>query len=240
MDLIESLGAYLGLAAFVGLAVLVLLYFQQARDVRRLREWAGRAPERAAGAAERSEAEGTEEEAAGPGRLAELRSAIEARAGSAGEALARRYRAVDRRSPIDLRYALGILAAVGLAAAALTTDGFGVLGDDRSEGDRAATPAAQVKVAVLNGTGVQGLAATAGEDVKAAGYKLGVVTNTESAFGRTVIMSEPGHTSEAKRLADQLRNSLGRTPVEPVTDEIRERARGAEIALVLGVDDAQL
>ena len=34
------------MAAFLGLAVLALLYFSQARDVRRLRDWAGRAPER--------------------------------------------------------------------------------------------------------------------------------------------------------------------------------------------------
>jgi hypothetical protein len=36
------------LAAIVGLAVLSALYFSQARDVKRLREWAGRAPERSA------------------------------------------------------------------------------------------------------------------------------------------------------------------------------------------------
>jgi hypothetical protein len=46
--LIEQVGAYAGLAAIPGLAVLSALYFSQARDVRRLREWAGRAPERAA------------------------------------------------------------------------------------------------------------------------------------------------------------------------------------------------
>ncbi len=45
---IEKYGAYAGLAAIVGLAVLSLLYFAQAREVKRLREWAGRAPERAA------------------------------------------------------------------------------------------------------------------------------------------------------------------------------------------------
>jgi hypothetical protein len=46
--LIEQIGSYAGLAAIPGLAVLSALYFSQARDVRRLREWAGRAPERAA------------------------------------------------------------------------------------------------------------------------------------------------------------------------------------------------
>ena len=48
MDVIQDVGAYAGFAAVVGLAVLAALYFSQARDVRRLREWAGRAPERAA------------------------------------------------------------------------------------------------------------------------------------------------------------------------------------------------
>jgi len=47
-SLVERVGAYVGFAAFLGLAILALLYFSQARDVRRLREWAGRAPERAA------------------------------------------------------------------------------------------------------------------------------------------------------------------------------------------------
>ena len=48
MDVIQDVGAYAGFAAVVGLAVLSALYFSQARDVRRLREWAGRAPERSA------------------------------------------------------------------------------------------------------------------------------------------------------------------------------------------------
>jgi hypothetical protein len=46
-DLIEKGGAYAGLAAFFGLAILSVLYFAQAREIRRLRDWAGRAPERA-------------------------------------------------------------------------------------------------------------------------------------------------------------------------------------------------
>ncbi len=46
-DLIERGGAYAGLAAFFGLAVMSILYFAQAREIRRLRDWAGRSPERA-------------------------------------------------------------------------------------------------------------------------------------------------------------------------------------------------
>ena len=48
MSRVQEIGAYAGFAAVIGLAVLSALYFSQARDVRRLREWAGRAPERAA------------------------------------------------------------------------------------------------------------------------------------------------------------------------------------------------
>jgi hypothetical protein len=44
---VEKYGAYVGLAAFLGLAVLTVLYFAQARELKRLRDWAGRAPERA-------------------------------------------------------------------------------------------------------------------------------------------------------------------------------------------------
>ena len=46
MEIIQEIGSYAGFAAVVGLAVLAALYFSQARDVKRLREWAGRAPER--------------------------------------------------------------------------------------------------------------------------------------------------------------------------------------------------
>jgi hypothetical protein len=48
VDVIQEVGSYAGFAAVIGLAVLSALYFSQGRDVRRLREWAGRAPERAA------------------------------------------------------------------------------------------------------------------------------------------------------------------------------------------------
>lgn len=46
-DILLNFGAIAGFAGIVGLAVLAMLYFSQARDVRRLREWAGREPERA-------------------------------------------------------------------------------------------------------------------------------------------------------------------------------------------------
>jgi LytR cell envelope-related transcriptional attenuator len=46
LGIVQEIGAAAGFAAVVGLAVLSALYVSQARDVKRLREWAGRAPER--------------------------------------------------------------------------------------------------------------------------------------------------------------------------------------------------
>lgn len=45
-DLIDKFGAYAGFAAVIGLALLTLLYIAQARELKRLREWAGQMPER--------------------------------------------------------------------------------------------------------------------------------------------------------------------------------------------------
>src|SRR5215218_2472143 len=57
---LEKFGAYAGFAAIPGLAVLALLYFAQAREVKRLREWAGRAPERAQELQDRVAAQATQ------------------------------------------------------------------------------------------------------------------------------------------------------------------------------------
>src|SRR5215213_6634125 len=102
MHAIESIGPVLGIVAFVGLAVLAFLLFQQARDIRRLREWAGRAPERAEEAADAVQAaaeasrdgEAVEPEpTSAPGRARDRwRSAWQRfRTGARG-----RYAAVDR------------------------------------------------------------------------------------------------------------------------------------------------
>ena len=53
--MIETVGPYAGMLAMVGLLVVTVLLFSQARDLRRLREWAGGAPERDAEIREVSE-----------------------------------------------------------------------------------------------------------------------------------------------------------------------------------------
>jgi hypothetical protein len=54
-EIVQEIGAAAAVAAVVGQAVLSALYVSQAREVKRLREWAGRAPERAPSPQRRSQ-----------------------------------------------------------------------------------------------------------------------------------------------------------------------------------------
>ncbi len=246
MHQIESIGPVLGIIAFVGLAVLAFLIFQQARDIRRLREWAGRAPERAAEAADAVQAaaesrrepdaltpedEPAAAEAAGiRGRLGAAWARLRA---SFGPPLSE----VDRRLPVDGRYLLAV-AAVGLAAAAVLTSGFGLVGGSSEKHHKDASTGTQ-KVAVLNGTSAAGLAALVEQEViQSSGYKAAAVTNTGSSIANTVVMYEPDQEAAAKALATAIQPKLGKTPVQEMTSEIKARAGGAPLALVLGIDDA--
>jgi hypothetical protein len=253
MHFIESIGPVLGIVAFVGLAALAFLLFQQARDLRRLREWAGRAPERAqeaadavqaaaeasrgegeaeAGAAEAGAAEAGEAEAPPPGRL----GAVWARLTGA---VMPRLAQFERRLPVDGRYILAVVVIAVVAAAALTS-GFGVLGDDDGKRPRNRGSSSKPTVAVLNGTSVPGLAALVDEQVvKAAGYKTGTIDNAGSSFANTVAMFAPRQQAEAKRLARAIESKLGDTPTQAMTTDVRARAGGAPVVLGLGQDDSQ-
>jgi hypothetical protein len=246
MHFIESIGPVLGIVAFVGLATLAFLLFQQARDLRRLREWAGRAPERAQeaadavqavaeasrGDAEAGDAEAGDAEAPPPGRLGEARARLKG-------AVAPRLAQFERRLPVDGRYVLAAVVIAVIAAGALTS-GFGVLGDNDGKGHKHGGPPPKSSVAVLNGTGVPGLAALVDQQVlKAAGYKTGTIDNAGSSLANTVAMFAPGHEAEAKRLAKSIESKLGDTPTQAMTADVRARAGGAPLALGLGLDDSQ-
>ena len=263
-DLIDRIGPYLGIAAFLGLAILAFLIIQQARDIRRLREWAGRAPERKDEAAEAiaavAEARGeqaepaeAEEEAAppppererAPGRLGAVRAAV-----------ADRYAAVDRRLPVDPRYLAAVLAAAVIAAAVLTS-GFGLFGGDEASGgggndERAGGggKSEKVEVSVLNATqeetvgggevaGVPGLAdEVAKQVVRPAGFGVGAKTDAASGFEQTTVMFEPDHDQDAEELAKAVSDPLGEPDVTPMIGEVRDLSEGAPLALVIGRDDA--
>jgi hypothetical protein len=238
MHAIESIGPVLGVVAFIGLAILAFLLFQQARDIRRLREWAGRAPERATEAAEAVQAaadasrdgEAGEDGAAPPGGRF--------RAGWDRFALGARdlYAAIDRRLPVDGRYIVAVLV-VAIVAVGVVTSGFGLIGGDggKDSHHKKKLPA----VAVVNGTGTSGLAATVEDKVvKHAGYQPGPVGNATAIVNATVVEYAGGKRSEAEDLARAVKPKLGDTPVQPMTSDISDVAGKADLALVLGLDDA--
>jgi LytR cell envelope-related transcriptional attenuator len=111
MEVIRQVGAIAGLAAFFGLAVLALLYFAQARDVRRLRESAsflvegeevggpGVQPADRAAAAAAVAAEEPEEAAAAAAATAPDEREAFRRAELARQAAERRQRFEQRRKP---------------------------------------------------------------------------------------------------------------------------------------------
>jgi hypothetical protein len=247
VDLIENIGAFLGIAAFVGLAILAFLYFSQARDLRRLREWAGGAPERARSAAEQAAAARGEPppEVSGPTRVERAWGRVRAGLSAIGNRLVAAWQAGDRRSPVDLRIVAATLLVAGVAAGALLTDGFGLLGEKGGSargGKGGAPPRENIEVAVLNGTttNVPGLASQVGEDVKGSGYKLGEVADTQIDYQDSVVMYIPDHEPEAEVVANDLRKDLGSMGTEKMTSDVRPRARGANVAVIVGQDNADL
>jgi hypothetical protein len=82
-DRIKDYGSYAGYACVLGLGVLSLLYFAQAREVKRLREWAGRAPERDAELQARVAAEAQQRAAAASAPAAKPATAAATPAGQA-------------------------------------------------------------------------------------------------------------------------------------------------------------
>ena len=243
MHVIESIGPLLGIAAFLGLAVLAFLLFQQARDVRRLREWAGRAPERAQEAADavqtaseasRADPTGAERAAERPPTIADrLGGALGSAAGRVGSWL----RAVDRHMPVDGRYLLAVLA-VAVAVVAVATSGFGLVGGDDGSRDH------QARIRQADGRGSErdlgdrprrrrgqkGDRARRLQDGKdhQRGIELrehgGDVRRRRSGPGQGAV---EGDQAEARRDA-----GAGMTP------DVKGRAGGAPLALALGLDDA--
>lgn len=262
MELIKEIGAFAGLLAFLGLALLALLSFAQGRDIRRLREWAGSAPERdaerkdstSAAAAERAEEMRKLEEARDAERqAAELREHRRERREAGLPELTRSERLRERFSRDgggasggrglrarlgDPRYLVGlfvVLVVIAGGVAYAVSQG----GDEESGGKGAkqvshALKPSEIEVTVLNGTAVEGLAGTYGDMVERRGYQLGAVTNSRSSFAESVVMFAPGEGAAAHRVADSLEIS----GVRPMTSEIASLSAGAPVAVVVGEDNA--
>jgi len=252
MDLIEDIGPILGIVAFLGFAILALLIVLQAREVRRLREWAGRAPERAIVADEAALAAGeAPADAAEERRPSRLRQARE----RVSTGFTQGWEAVDRRSPINPLWFLGAIV-VALIAVGVVTSGFGLVGggDDGEVTAEEPKSAKQgggsgaVEVAVLNATQMEGVAdpvpgiadLVANEIVRPADFKTGARTDALVGEEDSVIMFEPEAEGDAETLAEAVEPDLGRTEIVAMTEATRERVKGAPLALLVGFDDAEL
>lgn len=249
-----EIGAFAGLASFFGLVILALLAFTQARDIRRLRDWAGSAPERDAerkevtseAAAERAEEiRKLEEGRTAEQEAADLRETRRERREAGLPELTRSERVRASFSGGRSRFAepgflvaafLVIVLIGGGVAYAVTQSGSdsGGGGGGGSAKQKASSKPAETEVAVLNGTAVEGLASSFGDKVETNGYKLGVITNTSSAFEDSVVMFRSGHGGEAHRVADLLEIQR----VKEMTEEVVSVAEGAPIAVVIGEDNA--
>ncbi len=252
---IERIGSFAGLASFLGLAIYALLLFAHGRDIRRLRDWAGSAPER-----EQERMQQTQTIAAQ--RAEELREleasrtaehqAIEQREHrrqrreeglpeiTRGERLKERFsgfgESLSRPALLAVLFVVFLLVVGGVAYAVLNSGGGEAKGDGHGKGQAAAKKVSpgEIEVAVLNGTAVSGLAATWGAKVESKGFELGAVTNSESEFEESVAMFKPGHKPEAKEVAKRLSISK----VEPMNSEVAQVSGTAKVSVVVGEDNA--
>lgn len=250
---IEQIGAFAGLAAFLGLAVLALLSFTHGRDIRRLREWAGSAPERDT---ERKEQTST----IAAQRAEELRALQEARTaehqavssreerrrqreeGQPGESRRERLRGrfsgagEIASSPLTLvALFLVLVVVVGAGAYLLLSGSDSGDGSNGSKQAAAKVKPSEIEVSVLNGTAVPGLAATFGDEVEEKGFELGAVTNSSASFSDSVVMFKRGHKPEASKVAKQLKIKK----VQLMDDEIESVSAGSPVAVVVGEDNAE-
>jgi LytR cell envelope-related transcriptional attenuator len=252
LKVIEQIGAFAGLASFIGLAILALLSFTHGRDIRRLRDWAGSAPERDTERKESTSAVAAQ-------RAEELRQLEEARAAeqdainqrevrrqrrdeglpelTRAERLRQRTSGIGERlsQPLVLA-AIFVVTVVAVAAAAyLLLNGSDDGGGEGGRQVAAKAKPSEIEVTVLNGTSVAGLAATYGDKVEGKGFGLGAVSNTDQPFVDSVVMFERGHKPEAQKVAKQLQIS----DLELMSPEVKTASAGADVAVVVGEDNAE-
>ena len=222
--IVQELGAAAGFAGVVGLAVLLALYLSQARDVKRLREWAGRAPERSGQGV--TAVPDTRQTVITPPRRSQPW-----------------YRRVGMRS---VAVALVGLLVLGGAAAQLTGhDGGDDSGKAQANSDNgssnkprrsgATVKPGNVTVAVLNGTTVPGLAAALRDQIAAAGFKKGMINDfSDQQLAASVVQYVPGHQAEAQAIGRR----FGISQREPVTADSRALAGDATVIVIAGADKA--
>jgi hypothetical protein len=253
MHLIERVGSFVGLASFLGLAILALLYFSQARDVRRLRDWAGRAPERAADMERTATHQpATHVPPALPASQHQLPpTPLSEAPGRKRKPLRERVRNVHIPQLRYLALTLaGVLVLGGAAFGAVEligNDSGSPAGTAQKKGPQRNGPdghnrsqavnvdPARVTVAILNGTTVQGLAAKIGEEVRSGGFTLGTIGNAARIDqGKSQVLYRKGQGAAARAVA----NRLGIQSIGQVDSVNAEIAGSFDAIVLVGSDRA--
>ena len=250
MEIIRELGAFAGLAAFIGLAVLALLYFAQARDVRRLRENAEFLvdPDAQVGEGGAPPPIGAEEVGDEPTQARGTAPPTDAeqfrRAELARQAAKRRERFEERRTggggegfevpstAVIVIGALILLAGIGFGATRLLGGDDEAGGGGGGGGQNLACPPGQTQVAVLNGTAEEGLAGASAAKLKQKGYRVTPIGNTESAFDTSTVMFGEG----GQQCTAEIGAVVGIQGSEPMDQEVQGIAESAVVAVILGED----
>jgi hypothetical protein len=262
-DLIERAPEIVSIASALGIGLLTPLYLSQRRDVMRLREWMEREPGHAADDAAASEALldraeteleellGVPAEAVAEGepsptptaplpaatRVTHDRPALE-RITIEREALLphrRWHRFVARATRPRALVVIGI-AALALGVGAIFASQQILSDGDEGVGGGGRIERADVRVSVLNGTSINGLAGAVGAEVRSNDYQLAEVTSTAPGVERTVVMYAEGEKAAAQKVARDLGLEPGQ--VEELDREARLLAGDAEVVVIAGEDRA--
>lgn len=258
-ELFDRFSGYVALASLVTFLLLLPLYASQRRDVRRVRVWMLREPDHPVSDLAASEllldrAEAELEELLGepepePGttsstelpastRVTSERPALERitmeRAALAPHPRWRRFVASATRPRVLV--ALGVVALLLAGAGIFVSEQLLSESNDERQARSGAIDPAEVTVAVLNGTSVNGLAGKVGSDIESAGYRLGAITSTSPDFARTTVLYADGEKRAGQKVAREL--GLDKQSVEPVDRESRRLAGDADVVVIAGEDRA--
>jgi len=234
---VETVGAYSGLAAVVGLGVLSLLYFSQAREVKRLREWAGRAPERAVELEQRVQVDAQRRVVAQP--LAPATIAAQNDAARQAAAAAELYAKLPAPppAPAPLVGPPGQLARPGTPAAG-STKGLQSVTDAPLKPPPAPTPAAGAAPGAVPDASVSVPSAAATTAATAAARRAAMASRTVSPPPTANGAGQDTHESEAARpspLPEGARPSaLPPLPAAPAADGDDGGFSLARIAAIIG------
>lgn len=235
-DILIWAGGGAGLAALLGVALVLPLFMANRREIQRLTSWLEREPS----AGEGEGAQGVPAATAATkglmsagdhvavdrptlGRITAERAAIQS------PSPWRRLLAAGPRHPLVISGLAILLAAAAVAVVALT----GKLSSEEG-GAPGALDRADVGLVVLNGSSEPALAAKVADSVSAAGFTR-VRTGVTGSSKQTVVLYEPG----ARKAAKAVSRELAADSVQPIDRVARAAAAGAEVVVVAGEDRAK-